>query len=239
MVEVYMNPLTSKKNLLSIVPRRLLNLVRGNPDAFLKNSKGVIHVGANLGQERDIYAAKDLNVVWIEPIPEIFERLTKLIAPFPKQKAFCRLITDVDDREYSLNLSNHDGRSSSIFELAEHRKLWPDTSFTGKITVKSIRLSTLVRRESIELSTYDTLVMDTQGSELLVLQGAIDSLSRFRFIKTEVADFESYKSCCQFPEINEFLVQQGFRLIAKHEFVRRKGTGSYFDVLYEAESQFV
>lgn len=231
-----MNPLTSRKGLLSIVPRRLLNLFRGNPDSFFKKSKGVIHIGANLGQERDIYAAHGLNVLWIEPIPEIYERLVKLIAPFPKQKAFCRLITDADDREYELNLSNNDGRSSSIFDLAEHRRLWPDTSFTGKIAMKSVSLSTLVRRESIDLSAYDTLVMDTQGSELLVLQGAVESLPGFRFIKTEVADFESYKSCCQFPEINEFLVNQGFRLIAKHEFVRKRGTGSYYDVLYEAGS---
>lgn len=231
---VPLNSAASKNNSPSAIARRFITYLHGDPNAFLKKTKGVIHVGANLGQEREIYAALGLNVLWIEPIPELYERLTKLIAPFPKQRAFCGLITDVDDGEYALNLSNNDGASSSIFDLAGHKKLWPDVSFTGKLMMKSVKLSTLVHREGIELTGYDALVMDTQGSEMLVLKGAIDLFPSFRFIKTEVADFESYKGCCQFPEINEFLIARGFRRIAKHKFARKRGTGSYFDVLYAA-----
>ena len=36
---------------------------------FLADARGVIHVGANVGQERDLYAAYRLPVVWIEPTP--------------------------------------------------------------------------------------------------------------------------------------------------------------------------
>ena len=166
----------------------------------------------------------------------MFQRLTKLIAPFPRQSAYCALITDVDDRDYALNLSNNDGASSSIFDLAEHKMLWPDVSFTGKILVTSVTLPTLACRQSIELSAYDTLVLDTQGSEMLVLQGAEAILPGFRFIKTEVADFESYKGCCQLPEVDKFLFARGFRRIAKREFARKRGTGSYFDLLYAART---
>ena len=34
-------------------------------DVFLKSVSGVIHVGANTGQERDLYAKYHLDVVWI------------------------------------------------------------------------------------------------------------------------------------------------------------------------------
>ena len=45
------------------------------PDDFLRSCSGVIHVGANSGQERELYAQHGLNVVWIEPIPEVYTAL--------------------------------------------------------------------------------------------------------------------------------------------------------------------
>jgi hypothetical protein len=35
---------------------------------FLRDVTGVIHVGANTGQERFLYRLFGLNVIWIEPI---------------------------------------------------------------------------------------------------------------------------------------------------------------------------
>ena len=216
------------------IARRWMDKLRGDPDSFLEHARGVIHVGANLGQERDAYAARGLNVLWIEPIPEVFKRLTLLIKPFPNQRALCELITDTDDQEHVLHISNNGGASSSILELAEHKRLWPEVSYTTEIKLKSVRLSTLARRESLDMSAYDALVMDTQGSEMLVLKGAIEILSHFRFIKTEVADFEPYKGCCRLPEIDGFFQKCGYRRIATRPFAHKAGIGSYYDVLYAA-----
>ena len=58
---------------------------------------------------------------------------------------------------------------------------------------------------------FPALVMDTQGSELLVLRGADPRLPSFAFIKTEVADFEAYSGCCQLAEVTAFLSARGFR----------------------------
>lgn len=41
-------------------------------NSFLSKGRGVIHVGANAGQERELYAAFGLHVIWIEPIPDVF-----------------------------------------------------------------------------------------------------------------------------------------------------------------------
>jgi len=46
-----------------------------SPDVFLDRVKGVIHVGANTGQERLIYESRQLNVFWVEPIPNVYEIL--------------------------------------------------------------------------------------------------------------------------------------------------------------------
>src|SRR5215472_4628952 len=51
--------------------RRIRSMLKRNPDSFLRGVSGVIHVGANTGQERELYEKFGLHVVWIEPIPEV------------------------------------------------------------------------------------------------------------------------------------------------------------------------
>lgn len=53
---------------------------------FLRKVRGIIHVGANEGQEWDLYAIFGLNVIWIEPIPEVFRTLKRNISAFPLQQ---------------------------------------------------------------------------------------------------------------------------------------------------------
>jgi hypothetical protein len=70
---------------------------------------------------------------------------------------------------------------------------------------------------------------------LLVLQGSIPLLSGFTYIKTEVADFESYAGCCQLADITSFMTQHGYREMSRHAFARRSKGGSYYDVTYARE----
>lgn len=204
-----------------------------NPDGFLNHVAGVIHVGANLGQERQAYADHDLDVVWVEPIPDVFARLAQNLRTFPRQLAFQHLITDEDNRPYELHIANNEGASSSILDLNLHKHIWPEVSYQRSITVKSITLTTLVERYRIDMRRHNALVMDTQGSELLVLKGAVDLLPYFRYIKTEVADFESYSGCCTLDEMDWFLRRRGFRAHHRHSFASAAGVGSYYDVVYQ------
>jgi FkbM family methyltransferase len=171
--------------------------------------------------------------MWIEPIPEVFATLQKSLRDHPKQMAFQCLIADRDDVVCSLHVANNAGASSSILEMKQHRDFWPEVTYTATIALQSVTLPTLLKRQAINLSEFDALVLDTQGSERLILQGAIPILDKFRFIKTEVADFESYAGCCQLKEMNLFLKSRGFRQISRHRFAERTGLGSYYDVVYE------
>ena len=58
------------------------SMLKRDPDRFLRKVSGVIHVGANAGQERELYAKFGLRVIWIEPIPEVFEKLKMNVAKF-------------------------------------------------------------------------------------------------------------------------------------------------------------
>ena len=212
--------------------RRIKRFIRGGPDSFLPTIRGVIHVGANSGPGREIYEDYRLPVVWVEPIPEVFAKLCSNLRTFPRQRPFNYLVTDRDDAEYPFHISNNDGASSSILDLKDHREIWPEVNYTRTITMRSITLPSLLQRERIDPAHFDALVMDTQGSELLVLQGADAILHHFRFIKIEVPDFESYAGCCQISDIDTFLGQRGFREKARSRFASHPRAGSYYDILY-------
>jgi len=183
----------------------LLNRFRPDPDLFLQKVPGVIHVGANEGQERDAYAKHGLQVIWIEPIPEVFATLQKHLSVYSRQSAYQYLVTDQDGSEYAFHIANNGGASSSILDFKLHKDVWPDIAYEQTITLRGTTLASLLKKEAINPADYPALVMDVQGSELLVLKGAEAILPAFRFIKTEVADSEAYAGCCQLGDINAFL----------------------------------
>jgi FkbM family methyltransferase len=211
---------------------RKIRRILMRPDRFLRRVSGVIHVGANSGQERKRYHRKGLDVVWIEPIPEVFKRLEANILPFSRQKAVQALVTDRDDQTLEFHISNNDGASSSILPLKDHRDLWPEVVYTQSIKMQTTTLPTLLHKENIDSSKYQALVMDTQGSELHVLRGAESMLANFEYIKTEVADFESYEGCCQLSDLNDFMSQNGIKEFSKDVFAMGNHGEKYYDVIY-------
>jgi len=212
--------------------RRLRRLFEPDRNAFLRSVHGVVHIGANVGQERRLYARHDLDVLWIEPIPEVFAALHANLADFPRQRALECLVTDRDGAEYEFHVANNRGESSSILDLKEHRDVWPSVQFTKTIKLRSTTLASLLTRERIDPANYDALVMDTQGSELLVLRGSEPVLANFRFIKTEVPDFEAYAGCARLEDIEAFLTSRGFAELLRHRFASREAGGHYYDVVY-------
>lgn len=202
---------------------------------LLKKISGIVHIGANTGQERETYAKFDLDVIWIEPIPKVFEQLIDNIKVHKKQSAFQTLLTDVDNQAYQFNIANNNGASSSILPLKQHKEIWPDVHFNQTISLKSKTLASLFEQEKINPSKYQGLVLDTQGSELLVLKGSLPLLKYFKFIKTEVADFEAYEGCCQLKEVNDFMISNGFKEYHRKPFAQPTPTGGrYYNVIYKA-----
>lgn len=199
---------------------------------FLSRVSGVVHVGANSGHERELYDSFGLRVAWIEAIPEVFAELERNIAGYQGQRAFRALITDVDGKEYQFHIANNSGGSSSIFELKHVTEIWPTLAHINTVTLKSTTLPSLFRSEHIDPREYQALVLDTEGSELLVLQGSVPILSNFEYIKTEVADFEGYEGCCQLAEIEAFMACHGYEEFSRNRFANRRRVGSCFDIVY-------
>ncbi|WP_193195855.1 FkbM family methyltransferase [Nostoc sp. MG11] len=218
---------------LKLVFRAIKKRLDKDCDSFLEQVSGVIHVGANIGQERKLYAKHNLDVLWIEPIPKIFKKLKNNLKKYPRQQGYQYLVTDRDNEQYEFHIANNNGLSSSILNFDLHKDIWPQISYERSIILQSTTLVSLLDKEDINIVKYDALVMDTQGSELLVLKGAETLLNKFKYIKTEVSDFESYVGCCQIKDIEDFLLKHGFREVSRHNFASRKEGGNYYDIVYK------
>ena len=178
-----------------------------NRNLFLNDVIGVMHIGASSGQERFRYEEKNLNVLWVEAIPEVFKLLEKNIVTFKKQQAYQALITNKKTNT-KFHIASNNGESSSIFSPELHEKLFPKVTFTKKIQLKSISFSDFIKKNKIKIKS-------------------------FKYIKTEVAYFESYKGCAKFSELNIFMLRNGFRIYFKHKFYSKLLIGSYYDITYK------
>ncbi len=222
--------------------RRVLKAIklrlRPKPESrhFLINLRGVIHVGAHTGQERHKYARYALEVLWIEANPSLLPQLKQNLRDFPKQRALQALITDTDGRPHTFHISRYSG-SSSILDLAQVTDIWPEVQYVDHIELSGVTLPTLLNREGIDLRRYNGLILDTQGTELSIMKGAEAILPQFKYIKTEVADFESYKGGALLHEVQRYLQEQGFAEIGRLPFAVRPGGGTYYDVVFKRVSQ--
>lgn len=214
------------------VLRRFKRIFKGDLDSFLQHCRGVIHVGANVGQERERYASLGLRVLWIEPHPDVFKTLVGNIASHRDQKALSCLVTDSDDREYDFHLANNEGESSSILQLGQHSEIWPDVSYVRTIKLPGITLPSLLQRERISPSDYDALVLDTQGSELTILRGAARLLPGIKYVRLEAPTFEPYKNCARLDEIDDFMAEHGFKKVRQDRFATCPSGGAYYEVVY-------
>ena len=169
------------------------------------SKSGIIHVGANAGQEREAYSELDKEVLWIEPDPHTYDRLKNNIKHFPKQKAICALILD-KQKDVKFKVDSSSARSS-VYDFTDHHFSDPNFKHTKTIILPSIRL------DSINLDNYDTLTTDTQGADLNVIKSLGDEIINFNLIICEVFFKECYKNISLAPEYDKYLCAEGFKRI--------------------------
>jgi FkbM family methyltransferase len=193
---------------------------------LLGQATGVIHVGANEGQERYIYASYDIPVLWIEPINHIYQNLLQNIAQFPRQRALPYLI-GAETGFVRLHLASNNGESSSIFPLGLHRHAFPEIRYENDMWVYSRTL------DSLDIQGHDVLVLDVQGAELLALKGAPETLQRMRWVQVEAYENALYEGGACLADIQQFMEAAGFREAENCSFDLRNGCGKGYEVVYE------
>lgn len=178
------------------------------------NITGVLHCGASTGQEAESYhklGAK--NMLFIEAIPEVFEKLEVHISQYPGARAINACISDEDEKEVAFNISSNEGQSSSFLEFGTHKTAHPDVHFIDQIQLKTKRLDTLIDEINLNIHEFNFLNMDLQGAELLALRGLGDYLKYFKYAYLEVNKEELYKGCPMVEDLDMYLIGFGFRRV--------------------------
>lgn len=173
--------------------------------------KGVISVGANLGQEVEGWMSLGIkDFILFEPVKTTFERLERIMSNKGANIILFNMALGNTNGTIWMNVETcHQGKSSSILEPFLHLTQYPDIEFTAKEQVKINKLDNIFynRRK------YNQLHVDTQGYELEVLRGAEDSLRFIDRITIEVYRKELYKGCPMYEEVSQHLFDRDFHLV--------------------------
>lgn len=185
----------------------LLNLENLKEKYDLK-IKGVLHIGAHVGQEYNTYQRLGIdNVMFFEPISSTFQRLKDNVG----DNAIL-INTALGNSEGEIEMFTetiNQGQSSSVLQPEYHLIQHPNIQFTGKETVKITKLDNFIETKD----SYNFINVDVQGYELEVFKGGSVYLNSIDYIMTEVNRAELYKGCAQIGELDEFLNEYGFQRV--------------------------
>jgi len=191
--------------------------------------RGVIHVGANEGQECKVYYSTGVKrTIWIEPIIEVFNKLKENTSSYPNALCFCELISDVE-KDYVLNISDNNGESSSIYDFGEHKLMHSNVHFNNSVQIKAKRLDSIFN----DLSGYEFINLDIQGNELPALKSLGTLINQINYVYCEVNKTEVYKGIALFDEVNEWLTDKGFEFKEVAPWVKNhKGQDAWSDAFW-------
>jgi len=176
--------------------------------------KGVFHVGASHGEEMQSYLDNDINnQIWIEAIPEIYEKLKLNISGHSNIKAINECVSDKEDELVEFKITNNVGQSSSFLDLKIHKDVHPDVHVVETIELRTITISKIIEKYKIDMKMCNFLNMDIQGTELLALKGMKDYLNDIDYAYLEVNTKELYANCALLSEIDSYMLTFGFKRI--------------------------
>jgi FkbM family methyltransferase len=173
-------------------------------------ARGIIHVGAHQGEERELYQKMGFQkILFIEANPRLASQLQNQFASDPAVQIVNCAISDQDGIA-TLHITSMD-QSSSILPLKHHRDYYPTIRETERIDVKSRQLDTLLAELNLSSADFNVLHLDIQGAELRALRGATVLLKHIDAIISEVNFEELYEGCGLIEELDDLLQSHNFQ----------------------------
>jgi FkbM family methyltransferase len=177
--------------------------------SWIRRPLRVVHCGAHLAQEAiDYHNLGFTSVIWIEASHEFVAAASQTVEKYPNQIVVQAALWNLSGVQLDLRIASN-GASSSLRGFADHASIFPDIEMIG---IEKITTTTLddVLKDDLE---GGLLVLDLQGVELQVLQGAKRSLPKFEYVICEVSKREIYSNQGSWREVSEELTKYGFTLV--------------------------
>lgn len=173
------------------------------------NVRGIIHVGAHVGQEYDDYNSffyKDIPIHWFEPQRDVFENLVRNLRSCNNNYFYNFGLGSSHGTIPFWRDRGNEGQSSSFSQPEKHNEIYPHITFESH---EFLDVRTL---DTFNITEANVLVLDVQGFELEVLKGSIGTLDFIDHVFCEVNSDKIYSDSPSVDELNSFLSERGFSL---------------------------
>ena len=187
------------------------------PDV-LRHVRGVIQVGANVGDESRCWGKLGIpNLLAFEPVTTAFTALTESLRDHAPRGADWQAVQNaVADRCGTLAFwEGEQSGNSSFLELnPERSEFHQQNRHARQIEVATTTLDAFFTARPEALQNYNLLFMDVQGTEHLVIEGARRILRAIDFIVLELSETEIYSGSWTADRMEQLLAEHGFRKVA-------------------------
>tara|TARA_B100000902_G_C27259317_1_gene889737 strand:- start:930 stop:1652 length:723 start_codon:yes stop_codon:yes gene_type:complete len=168
----------------------------------------IVHIGANLGQEVNVYNKifPNSHIYLVEPQPQLCYSMQE---EFKDMNNVTVLNTALGNKsgEVQLNLSPSNLSSSSILNPTFHKEIHPEIKFEGQIIVP------IEKYKKMKFQNVNFLNIDTQGYELEVLKGVGEYFDYIDYLLLEINTKELYAGSPLLNDIDKYLLDLGYQRV--------------------------
>tara|TARA_R110000772_G_scaffold20140_3_gene55937 strand:- start:3603 stop:4238 length:636 start_codon:yes stop_codon:yes gene_type:complete len=188
----------------------------------LNDDSVIIEAGAASGTDTLWFGQNFPNgrIFAFEPLNISYDKTVQRVATCDNVKVYNVALGPQESTEELYVSSN--GASSSLLKPTGHIQFHPRISFENKSTVKTINLDNFLRGQGVE--EVDLMWLDMQGYEHTVLSHSLETLSKTRYLYTEVSLKEMYADSVLYNEFKSWLKERGFKVL--HEFLYWEDMGN-------------
>lgn len=133
-----------------------------------------------------------------------------------------------EDGKVEFNLYDDRSASSQLEPNNRYLRLFgSNLRIEKKIKVDSITIDSFYQKKP-NLRNPNIIKIDTQGTELAVLKGAVNALKRVGMVDVEVQFTPQYENAATFDEIFSFMHNNGFELLYLNRVTQQRERSSFF-----------
>ena len=197
--------------------------------------QGAIYLGGHQGEMLLALVLLGFKrILVVEPQPELFKQLQERITLVNQLlSSYDQLIdteqtTYIEILQYAVGATNGEvelyvtskSQLSSIFkpkeEVFHDETVYSEVKINNKIIVQLKTIDSIIEQSSGEISDFDFLYMNIQGSELKALQGAKETLPHLQTIYLEKSLVSRYEDCPDGKEIDKYLTEHNFSQVWRY-----------------------
>ena len=186
---------------------------------YLNNYLKLLDIGA-AGEIKENWRKFEpiLYYVGFEPDEENYFKISEKKNDCKNYKILNRGLWE-SDTNLELNITKKRTNSSIFKPNFEVLNNFADPERFEIIKKKEVKVSAL---DELKIENIDFVKIDTQGSELKILNGSIDSIKNVLGFEIEVSFIEIYKNQPLFWDINNFMISNNFQFVGFSDLISWK-----------------